>query len=677
MQATQINFLQFLQGAKQFIIPIYQRTYSWEHQECEKLWDDILRVAQNDALPTHFLGSVVYVSKGVFQVASLPQLLVIDGQQRLTTLILLLAALGDAFKKQGNSIEWNKICDFYLFNKYEQSDSHYKLLLTQSDKQTLIALLEGREEPEQVSPHLKENYQLFRTWIDKSTISLETLYRGINKLIIVDIALEQHDNPQLIFESLNSTGKDLSQADLIRNFILMGLDNEEQILLYEQYWYPMEQRFGQTRNADLFNRFMRDFLTLHNGNIPKVDEVYATFKIYHQNKVHLSMRQIVTDIYQYSLYFTRMVLNREKDAELQRCFEDIKVLDVNVVYPFLLEAYADYEHQRLSHTDFVEILKLIESYVFRRIICGMYTNSLNRVFATLGKEIDKEHYLESVQAILLQRSSSARFPRDEEFQAAFMVKDIYNSRHRRYLLSKLENHHRKEYVNIDEYTIEHILPQNPNLSREWQEDLGPHWQEIQGKYLHTIGNLTLTGYNPEMSDRSFREKRDMDFGFAHSPLHLNAGLGQVEHWNTDEIEKRAQQLAEHARQIWRFPPLNEEQINQYGPRVQQVPLVEVMGPVEHPLAGFIPNGYKIVPLHEKKFNYYGLVDGEWVPYGNGKDAWYALSWKSVGRNIRDLARKNEKPLGSGGELHPRYAKVPNKDALLQDLNGDDDNDVDE
>jgi predicted transport protein len=316
---------------------------------------------------------------------------------------------------------------------------------------------------------------------------------------------------------------------------------------------------------------------------------------------------------------------------------------------------------------------LIESYVFRRLICGIPTHGLNKVFATLAKEINKEHYLESVQAIFLQRGAGARMPRDEEFQAAFVVKDIYNSpsRIRHYLLSKLENHKRKERVIMEEYTIEHILPQNPNLSMEWRDTLGPNWQEVQGKYLHTIGNLTLTAYNAEMSDRPFREKRDKtETGLVYSPLHLNAGLGRIEHWNVEAIEQRAQQLAGRALQIWALPALATEDINKYGLRTQKAPLVEVIGPIEHPLAGFVPAGYKIVPFNEKKFHYYGLASGEWVPYGNGKVVWYAISWKSVGKNIRDMAKRNEKPLGIGGEIDPRYAKATNGNASTQDQNED-------
>lgn len=652
MQATVLSFLKLLDGTKQFSIPIYQRTYSWRCSDCQQLWDDILRVAQNDHIPTHFIGSIVYVGRGPVQ-ASITEMLVIDGQQRLTTLFLLLAALAEALEtrseEQSKDITATKLRNQYLFNSYENDEKYYKLVLTKSDRETLNAILERQEEPQTVSPRIQDNFQFFRERISQCEISPALLFRGIYKLTIVDIALDLQDNPQLIFESLNSTGLDLSESDLIRNYVLMGLDQKEQEKLYKKYWYPMEQSFGQTQNIALFNRFMRDFLTLRTGSIPNVNEVYARFKIYHQDKMHVPMEQLIGEIYQYSKYFTCMVLGFEKNIELKHHFENLRVLDVNVVYPFLLEVYAAYEQQRLSHTDFVAVLKLIESYVFRRMICGMYANGLNRVFATLSKEIDKEHYLESLQVILLQKSGSARFPRDEEFQAAFVVKDIYNFHKRRYLFSQLENYKWKEFVNVGAYTIEHILPQNPNLSAEWQEELGPHWQEVQERYLHTIGNLTLTGYNPEMSDRPFREKRDMDCGFVHSKLSLNNELSRLEHWNAEEIEKRARRLAALATEIWSIPVLSPEQRSKYAPQVQNVPLVEVVGPAQHPLAGLVPEGFKIVPLNDKRFYYYRLVDGVWIQYGNGKYPWFRNTWKKAGIRVRDFAQKDIKPLGVGGK----------------------------
>ena len=570
MKATATNLLKFLQGTKQFVIPIYQRTYSWGLPDCQQLWHDILRVAQHDEIPAHFVGSIVYVEKGIYHVSSVTQLLVIDGQQRLTTLSLLLAVLGEALEKSGREsnaeITRKKIYNYYLFNAEESGDLQYKLLLTQSDKETLINILDGREEPKSISPRIKQNYQFFKEQVQQDGIDPVTLYKGISKLIIVDISLEQLDNPQLIFESLNSTGMDLSQADLIRNYVLMGLDNEEQIRLYRSYWYPLEQNFGHAQNVALFNRFMRDYLTIKSksGDIPKIDEVYTTFKAYQQSRSTTPIDEIVADIYHYSGYFTKMALLQEHDNEIKQILEDINKLQVYVAYPFLLEVYDDYEHQRVSRDDFIAILKLVESYVFRRAICGIPTNSLNKIFATLAREIDKKNYLESVQVAFLQKGAGGRFPRDEEFRAEFAVKNMYNFRNRNYLLSKLENYERKEPVNVEEYTVEHIMPQNEQLSTAWQQELGHDWKNIHEKYLHTIGNLTLTGYNPELSDRPFREKHDMEGGFADSPIRLNRGLARLENWNMEEIEKRAQSLADVAIKVWAIPALSQQALAKYS-----------------------------------------------------------------------------------------------------------------
>jgi predicted transport protein len=247
-----------------------------------------------------------------------------------------------------------------------------------------------------------------------------------------------------------------------------------------------------------------------------------------------------------------------------------------------------------------------------------------------------------------------RFPRDEEFRAAFVVKDVYNFRSRNYLLRKLENYGQKELVNVESCTIEHIMPQNEQLSAEWQEELGPNWQEVHAKYLHTIGNLTLTGYNSELSDRPFREKRYMEGGFAHSPIRLNRSLSTLEHWNNEEIEKRAQALADIAVNAWSMPQLSPEQISKYSRKTQRLPLAEVIGPFEHPMAGFIPEGFKVVQILERKFHYYRLVGDEWIQYGNGKDAWYAISWNTVGWRTRDLYKNGTMPLGVGGEINQRF-----------------------
>ena len=575
MKADNLHFLQFINGNIQFTIPIYQRTYSWTREQCEQLWHDIVRTSQNKELTGHFIGSIVYIQEEQTLIGRMPEYLVIDGQQRLATLSLLLIALAQAIHTSDTPQDIDKeyIYESFLINRHGKDNQHYKLLLTQSDRESLIKLIEFPERAKSSRPNdrLVENYCFFEEQIRHAEVPLSTLFVGISKLIIVEISLDRlQDNPQLIFESLNSTGMDLSQADLIRNYVLMGLEQEEQNRLYTTYWYPMEQSFRYADKPDIFDRFMRDYLTLKQGEIPNIGKVYLAFKAYHQSNMPTPIADIVKDIYRYAKYFVKMAFLKEEDREIKAVLRDIDILTVYVAYPFLLEVYDDYANMRLARQDFITILRLVESYVFRRAVCGIPTNALNKVFAALPREIDKEHYLESVVDAFLSKGYGARFPRDEEFRQEFVVKDIYHLRSntRSYLFNKLENFERKEPVPIDEYSIEHIMPQNEHLSTAWQQDLGPDWQVIQARYLHTIGNLTLTRYNSELSDHPFQEKRDIEGGFADSPVRLNRGLAKLEHWNEDEIRKRAEQLADQATRTWAMPPLTPEQQSRIGKQPQ-------------------------------------------------------------------------------------------------------------
>lgn len=675
MKAVENQLLPLLEGKKQFIIPIYQRTYSWTYEQCEQLWNDIIRAATDKEVSGHFVGSIVYIQHGLILAGNVMPLLIIDGQQRLTTITLLLIALAKTVKesKAPLSVSHEEIYDSYLINKHGKDEQRYKLLLTQSDKDTLIQLVDDPNwtKSTKIKSRLIENYLFFETQICQSGVDLSALYAGISKLIIVDISLNKdYDKPQLIFESLNSTGMDLSQADLIRNYVLMGLDNEEQIKLYKSYWYPMEQSFRHADDPYQFDRFMRDYLTLKQGTIPNIDKVYASFKTYQHSKTDIPIKEIVADIYRYAQYFVNMAFLQEEDREIRRILYDINTLKVDVAYPFFLEVYDDYVNQRLPREDFIAILKLVESYVFRRVICGIPTNTLNKLFATITREIDKEYYLESVQAAFLSKDSYRRFPRNDEFRAALVVKDVYNFRSRNYLLRKLENYgHKKEPISVEGYTIEHIMPQNERLSAAWQQELGPNWKEVQARYLHTIGNLTLTGYNSELSDRPFQEKRDMEGGFADSPLHLNKSLAKLQYWNSEEIEKRAQMLADLAVKVWPIPILFLEQMSRYNKQVQKASLAEVVGPIEHPLAGFIPAGFKIVQISGKHFHSFRKVGNEWVQYSNGKNAWYAISWENAGKWIRDFYKKGTFPLEVGGTEIKAEPTVLTQYSEVEDTNG--------
>jgi len=569
MLAVGANLVGFLKKSPQFVIPIYQRIYSWSQKECAQLWDDIIRTGSNDAINAHFVGSIVYVEKGIYSVSSQSQLLVIDGQQRLTTISLLIEALaralGDSEPVEGFSAK--KLRSYYLLNPIEDGERKYKLILSQTDKASLTALLDQRELPKEFSIRVKENFDYFTQKIEEHKDDLATICKGIAKLIIVDISLNrEQDNPQLIFESLNSTGKELSQADLIRNFILMGLEHEFQTRLYEQYWRPMELDFGQEAYALGFDSFMRHYLTVKTGDIPNQREVYEAFKQYAHLSEAAGVEALVSDIRTYVGYYCNMALEMETDPDLKMAFHDLRELKVDVAYPLLLVLYDDYHKQVLSKNDFLTIIRLIESYVFRRAICGIPTNSMNKTFANFAKDINKDKYLESVQANLLLLPSYRRFPSDDEFKREIKLKDIYHFRSQSYWLRRLENFGRKERVAVDEYTIEHIMPQNENMTQEWKDELGIDWERIQQTYLHTLGNLTLTGYNSEYSDNSFAQKRTMKGGFVESPLILNKEVAQTEHWTEQAILNRASILSNRAATVWIAPNLDKDLLETYKPK---------------------------------------------------------------------------------------------------------------
>jgi uncharacterized protein with ParB-like and HNH nuclease domain/predicted transport protein len=566
MQAKSANLLSLLKGPKQFIIPIYQRAYSWHQAQCDQLFKDILRINKSGEVHGHFVGSIVYFQESIHTVSDVPRLLIIDGQQRLTTITLMVAALAEFVGSHQGLLDTNatKLRNYYLFNAEEESDLRFKLLLTRRDKQTLIDLLTGVATSEGSSQRLVENYKFFKSKI--TTENVAAVYNGLMRLFVVDVALEKEkDNPQLIFESLNSTGLDLSQADLIRNYVLMGQEVGLQKELYETLWYPMEQAYGR-EYTKWFDWFMRDYLSVKTGSIPNISHVYEAFKQYATgDKSPENVSDLVADIYAYSGYYINMVLHKEPNVKIQKAFKRISRLKVDVSYPFVLAVYADYAAERLDVDEFEKVLCLIENYVFRRAICGIPTNSLNKTFATLYQKVRIDRYLESVKAAFLLLGGYKRFPLDAEFQTELMAKDVYNFRNRNYLLDRLENHNHKEPATISNYTIEHILPQNPDPPDEWKTMLGENWQQVQETYLHTLGNLTLTGYNSELSDRPFADKKSIEGGFDDSHIRLNKFLRQTDVWNEEKIKERAQQLADKATLIWQTPNLSDEVLTLFRP----------------------------------------------------------------------------------------------------------------
>lgn len=564
MDATKGNIYTILNGNKQFLIPVYQRYYSWEISQCERLWNDIVDM-QKKGKEGHFVGSIVNIAEQAMP-TGVQKYMIIDGQQRITTMTLLLIALRDysLAHTDDKTIKANRIDNMLLKNEYEEDNERYKLLLTETDREILIDLVEKKPIPTDVTSRLLTNYKFFADQIEKKELLPDEIYESVGKLQIVNITLDRtKDDAQAIFESLNSTGKELSESDLIRNYVLMGLEPKEQKSVYEHYWRPMELLFEYEKQDQVMDRFFRDYLTMKLGRIPKQDHVYEEFKAYHLNCEFSTIEEMCQDLLAYSKYYTDMVFRRSSNKTLKTLYSDISELRMEVAYPFLLKVHNDQAEGIITEDQLAEILEMCISYVFRRNICEIPTNSLNKTFATMKNEIRLDDYMNSIKAFFILRDDYKVFPDDERFAAAFKTRDVYHMRQRNYLLSHLENYENKSPIIIENYTIEHIMPQNQKLDDDWKHNLGPNWKEVQKKYLHTIGNLTLTAYNSEMSDNPFMEKMDMEGGFKESALRLNSYVVKQTTWNESTIEERASILAEKAKKIWAYPQLTPAELAPY------------------------------------------------------------------------------------------------------------------
>ena len=564
MDARKGNIYEILNGNKQFLIPVYQRYYSWDIEQCKRLWNDIVEM-QKKGKAGHFVGSIVNIAEQAMP-TGVQKYMIIDGQQRMTTLSLLLLALRDyAIKNpEDTTINARRIDNMLLKNEYESGDERYKLLLTETDRDILMRLVEEKPIPDDTRSKLLDNYHFFAGKIADKELKPAEVYESIGKLQIVNITLDRSlDDAQAIFESLNSTGKELSESDLIRNYVLMGLEPTEQTYVYEHLWRPMELLFVYETQDSVMDKFFRDYLTMKITRIPKQNRVYEEFKLYHLNCEFSTIRELCHDLLTYAKYYTDMVFKRSSDPALKSLYEDINDLRMEVSYPFLLKVHNDYAEGIISEDDLKLIIRLCISYVFRRSICDIPTNSLNKTFATLKNEIKPDDYVNSIKAFFVMRDDYKEFPDDEKFMAAFVSRDIYTMRIRNFILSHLENYGNKAPIIIENYTIEHIMPQNSSLSPECQQMLGANWREVQKTYLHTIGNLTLTAYNSEMSDRPFMAKMDMEGGFKESALRLNAYVVKLNEWNVQRIKERAALLADKAKHIWAYPDMTTAELAPY------------------------------------------------------------------------------------------------------------------
>jgi len=555
MKAIDRPFTKIINGTTQFVIPVFQRDYSWTETQCEQLWKDVLLIANDPTSRSHFMGSVVYVSTGDTS-AGFTRWLLIDGQQRVTTLTLLLAALRDhiveiKWKGTDDSPTATRIEAYFLKNVQEEGNRRHKLVLRRHDQETLRAILDSTELPPNPSERIRENYEYFREQI--ASADPDEIYRGLDRLIVVDVTLDRGtDDPQLIFESLNSTGIDLSQSDLIRNYILMRLPEKQQTELYDSYWSKLESLF---RGSDkTFDPFLRDYLAFKTkaSKQEKADEIYQAFR---RSFAALQescggLESLLAEMLRFGRYHAAFSIGTPLVADLS---DDLARLRRLVDVPALLIMRLFDCHDRcktLSIIEFREAIHAMESLVIRRAICGEQTRSYWQIFANLAYRIEEQKPLADLKVGLARQRDAYRFPSDADFRRELLLRDIYGLRVCGYLLDRLENHANKEPTNTSAYTIEHIMPQNEKLPEEWQMMLGKEWKKIQATWLHRLGNLTLTGYNSTYSDRPFDEKKTIPGGFNESSVRLNKFVREQSHWTPTEIEQRSQLLADRALEIW-------------------------------------------------------------------------------------------------------------------------------
>jgi uncharacterized protein with ParB-like and HNH nuclease domain len=611
MKAYELLLNNFLHSPNvQFVIPVYQRNYDWSLSECSKLFDDIITAETRDR-ESHFIGSIVYIHEGLFTAGNVNEMVVIDGQQRLTTINILYVALYRFALETGIKHEAERIYNMFLTNQYVKKEAH-KLKLKQTDKNALAfkAIIIKTENEFPHYSNVIENFKYFKSKIDET--NFETILNGLNRLLFVAVSLERgKDDPQRIFESLNSTGLELSQSDLIRNYILMDLPHDEQTKVFETIWNPIEENAKDyQKQKSLVSDYIRDYLTLKNKKIPNKNKVYEEFKSLYSDKKDESFQQELENIKSLSVHYRKFINpSVVADSKIKRELEYISRLEINVAYPFLLQLFEDFDNGFIKDSsELVNILKLIQSFAWRRFIVGLPTNALNKIFMVLYAEVDTEEYYESVARALLKKRGSSRFPSNEEIRVALKDKDLYNTqaKNRNYLFEMLENYNQNVLVDLNNarITIEHIFPRNP--SEGWSTDLSnDEFFAFKEKYLNTIGNLTLTGSNEALSNKTFNEKKTLltngtEHGFQFSMLWLNSSLRDLDKWNIANFEKRLEQITTRFLKIWEYPDV---QIDEYDDSEEQN-IFDADKPTSRKLEYFIFDNTKVEEEHVAQMYFY-------------------------------------------------------------------------
>lgn len=549
--------MKFLDGSqKRFIIPVYQRNYDWKKENCKQLFDDLVNVIKEEK-ETHFFGSIVSYAH------SRDEVVLIDGQQRITTVSLILIAIVNALKKGVMITEDDTLSlriEDYLVDKYDKTERKVRLKPFRDDCVAFDRLIYKDESEYIPESKVTINYRYFYDRIvTYKELTVDELFRAVNSLEIIDIELEplHGDNPQLIFESLNSTGLDLTESDKIRNYVLMNLKPIIQERYYDLYWNKIEKNSREELDA-----FVRNYLTIKKGIIPTMKGVYAAFKAF--AKAGEDMESVMQDMLRFSNAYNDIRNYNVGDENANESAKRLDLLEMTVAYPFLMAFLVYAKEECLDGKEIFRVFSCVENYIFRRLVCDYPTSVLNKIFAVLHNAVlkvktDTDRYADVLIYLLESRKLSGTFPKDEEFVAGFTSKNIYSMRakNKEYIFERLENGNSKEkndvVANIEKgnYTIEHIMPQT--LSLAWKQALGDDWEAIQEKWLHTIANLTLSGYNYNYSNKTFQEKKTMENGFIQSGLRLNQYIAKFDKWTLKELEERKEHLSERALKIWEYP----------------------------------------------------------------------------------------------------------------------------
>lgn len=540
MEGSKAKMIGFMEGAdKRYIIPVYQRKYDWKYDNCRQLYEDLKKIV-NNGRDSHFFGSIV---SAVVPNGSKIEYHIIDGQQRLTTVTLLLLAIRNLIAQGKVTAEEGKldeqISQRFLISPWASEEDKIKLRPVKSDREALVKLF-GDEEDYDRSSNLTINYQFFCDMVIKEEVPVASLYAAIGKLEIISITLDQGDNAHLIFESLNSTGLALTEGDKIRNYVLMGLSAKDQAKYYDAYWAKIEKC-----TANDVSGFVRDYLSIKQQVTPAMSNIYRVFKEYAES---IPIDTLLADLLRYARFFEKLLICKSglKEQKLDDCLYRLMRLEIVVTRPFLMEVLRLHQDNKLSVEDVRKIFLITENYLFRRNICEVPTNALNKIFLNLNKEILRydntaNDYVAKFIYALLSKKESGRFPNDTEFSSALAEKQVYQMRgkYKAYLFERFENYGTIEtkdvYTHLDNnvYTIEHIMPQH--LTPAWKESLGVNAEEIHSVWLHRLANLTLTGYNPKLSNHTFTEKRDAkEGGYKASGLKINQKIAAKQTYQKDK-----------------------------------------------------------------------------------------------------------------------------------------------